>query len=257
VSAAASFALGVAGLIAATAAAQAERLTVAVSTPQIDISSNFTGENVTIFGVIEADAGSVPRTNYQVAVVVRGADETVVARRKDRLLGVWLNGTSETLNDVPSFYALAASVPVDRMASEAVLRQYELGFANIGFRYSGRSVVNDPEAEDFRRAFVRLKHDSRLYAEDTDAVSFIGNTVFRSAIWIPANVPVGTYAVRVYIFSGGTLLARSDDNIAVSKTGFEQFMFASAHGQAFAYGLACVILALFTGWLGGVVFRRD
>ena len=256
-SAAASFALALAGVIAATVAAEAERLTIAVSTPQIDISSNFTGENVTIFGVIEEDAASVPRTDYQVAVVIRGADETVVARRKDRLLGVWLNGTSETLNDVPSFYALAASEPVERMASEAVLRQYELGFANIGFKYSGRSVVNDPEAEDFRRAFVRLKHDARLYAEDTDAVSFIGDMVFRSAIWIPSNVPVGPYAVRVYIFSGGTLIARAEDSIEVSKTGFEQFMFASAHRQAFAYGLACVALALFTGWLGGVVFRRD
>ncbi len=30
-----------------------------------------------------------------------------------------------------------------------------------------------------------------------------------------------------------------------------------AHSQALLYGLICVALALVTGWLGGVIFRRD
>jgi hypothetical protein len=30
-----------------------------------------------------------------------------------------------------------------------------------------------------------------------------------------------------------------------------------AHSQALAYGLIVVALALFIGWLGGVIFRRD
>jgi hypothetical protein len=38
--------------------------------------------------------------------------------------------------------------------------------------------------------------------------------------------------------------------------GFERFLYNAAVGQPFLYGLVCVILAIFTGWLGGVVFRR-
>ena len=38
---------------------------------------------------------------------------------------------------------------------------------------------------------------------------------------------------------------------------FEQLTFTFAHDEAFIYGVACVALALFTGWLAGVLFRRD
>ena len=97
-------------LLALTPAAWAEKLTVAVSTPEIQINSNFTGTNVTVFGVIERDAGTVARAApYQVAALVLGPPETVVARRKDRVLGVWLNGASETLVSAPTFYSLATT----------------------------------------------------------------------------------------------------------------------------------------------------
>ena len=52
-------------------------------------------------------------------------------------------------------------------------------------------------------------------------------------------------------------LATAEDRIFICKTGFEQFMFAASRRSALVYGLATVILALFTGWLAGVIFRRD
>jgi uncharacterized protein (TIGR02186 family) len=82
-------------LLLAGTSAHAEKLTVALSTPEIQINSNFTGTNVTIFGVIERDAGTVARVApYEVAALILGPPETVVARRKDRFLGIWINGAS-------------------------------------------------------------------------------------------------------------------------------------------------------------------
>ena len=51
--------------------------------------------------------------------------------------------------------------------------------------------------------------------------------------------------------------AQAADRIAATKTGVEQYIYSAATSQALAYGLACVFLALFTGWLAGVIFRRD
>ena len=34
-------------------------------------------------------------------------------------------------------------------------------------------------------------------------------------------------------------------------------MAAFARNQSLVYGLLCAALALFVGWLGGVIFRRD
>ncbi|MBN8997658.1 MAG: TIGR02186 family protein [Rhizobiales bacterium] len=245
--------------LAAVGTAQAEKMTVAISTPEIQINSNFTGTNVTIFGVIERDAGTIARNApYEVATLVLGPPETVVARRKDRFLGIWLNGASETIVSPPIFYSLATTpgLGAPQLAAPA-FRNLELGFENIAFTYADRLETNDPGASEFREAFLRLKGESNLYAENLGGVSFIGDSVFRATVRIPANVPVGRYRVLVYLFAGEALLAQSEESIKVSKIGFEQYMFEAAHSRAALYGLGCVALALFTGWIAGVVFRRD
>jgi uncharacterized protein (TIGR02186 family) len=249
--------LAVLALLLASAPATAERLTVAVSTPEIMINSNFTGTPITIFGAIEADAASAPpAAGYSVAILVLGPNESVIARRKDRVLGIWLNHAARTIGAAPSFYALNASVPSASLANPAVLQRLQLGFDNIGFVYDGRVGAGDPETVEFRDAFLRLKREARLYSDSAN-VAFIGNLIFRSTAFLPANIPVGRYTVLAYLFSGGELIAHTQDKIDVAKTGFEGSMAAFARNQSLLYGLLCAGLAIFVGWAGGVVFRRD
>lgn len=246
------------GLLASLAGVRAEDLTVALSTAEIRIDSNFTGSALTVFGVIERDASTVSRpASYEVAVVLRGPLETIVARRKERVLGIWANGASETFILAPTYYAVSSSRPLAEVSSEEILKRLEIGLDNIAFVFEGRAKVNDPAAAPFRDAFIRLKEDDGLYSSDPAGVSFIGSSVFRSTIWIPANVSEGRYELTVYLFAGDALIASEKDGLNVTKTGFEQFMFNASRQHAFAYGLACVLLALFAGWLGGVIFRRD
>ena len=238
--------------------AAAEHLTVALSTPEVKISSNFTGAPITLFGVIERDAQTVSRSGrYQVATLVQGPPESVVARRKDRILGVWANSASETILAAPSFYMVNTTGEIDELASKAVLERYRLGFDNAQFDYRGRPQANDPRADEFREAFLRIKQNAGLYTEQNGSVAFIGDSVFRTTVWVPANAPVGFYRVSVFLFADGALLARADDSFRISKTGFEQYLSAFAREKSFVYGVVCVGLALLTGWLGGVIFRRD
>jgi uncharacterized protein (TIGR02186 family) len=237
--------------------AAAESLTIALSTTEVRINSNFTGTGLTIFGVIERDAATVGRNEaYQVAAVLKGPGENVVARRKDRVLGVWANGASQTFVSAPSFYAVDTSAAVDSLASAEQLRRLQIGLANISLVSPRPTAAAAEESRQFREAFLRLKQEAGLYSQSTE-VDFIGDRVFRATLWIPANVPVGRYRAEVTLFSGGTALATAEDRVQISKTGFEQFMFSASRGYAWLYGLATVALALFTGWLAGVIFRRD
>jgi uncharacterized protein (TIGR02186 family) len=252
--------LGVAFAIcfAIAGTAQAEELTIAISTPEVRIDSNFTGTTITIFGVIQRDAATISRTaGYDVVTLAAGPRDSVVARRKDRILGVWANRASETIVGVPSFYSLNTSRELDATAPLGVLKRLELGFHNISFAYAGRSAANDPESDEFRDAFLRLKSENGLYSEHIGGVVFIAGNVFRSTIWIPANVPVGRYTVSVHLFSGNAFLGEASQQFDIIKTGFERYMFSLSRSQSLLYGLGCVAIALFTGWLAGVVFRRD
>jgi uncharacterized protein (TIGR02186 family) len=234
-------------LLLAAGAARAEKLTVALSTGRVEISSNFTGTSLVVFGAIERDAATVSRPEgYDVVVIVRGPSQTVVTRRKERTFGIWINRTSETY-EAPAFYSAHATGPLEAIALPATLRQYEIGLPAL--RLDG--------TPDFIDAFLRLKRNDGLYSEIEGDVRFLSPSIFQAAVGLPANVPVGTYRTTVHLFSGNALLASQEGSFEVGKSGFEQFASTFARNQGLIYGLVTILLALFTGWLAGVIFRRD
>lgn len=236
------------------APAAAESLVVTLSTNRVEISSNFTGTAVALFGAIERDAATVSRSQgYDLVVVLRGPPQSVVTRRKERWFGIWVNRHSETYDGVPAFYSVHATRPLGEIGLPRVLDQHEIGLDHI--------TLQPPEggaaSAEFRTAFLRLKQQEGLYTEDIGDIDFPGANIFQTAIRLPSNVPVGTYGAAVYLFSGGALLARSEGKFTVAKSGFEQFATGFARNESLIYGLVCIGLALFIGWLAGVIFRRD
>jgi len=242
-------------VVAGATGARAEKLTVAISTPEVQITSNFTGATITTFGVIEGADPSV-ETGYQVAVVVLGPPQSMVERRKDRVVGIWANRAAETVIGAPSFYALDTSGPLDTIAPPPTLRRLGLGFDNLGLIFASDDGNTAATRAEFQQALIRLQSQSGLFTQGT-GVQFIGDTIFRSATFLPANLPEGKYTVLAYLFSGQALVAAGQANFTVSKIGFEQTVASFATGQSLIYGLLTVGLSIFVGWLGGVVFRRD
>jgi uncharacterized protein (TIGR02186 family) len=81
--------------------------------------------------------------------------------------------------------------------------------------------------------------------------------LFRATIPLPAEVPVGNYDVDVKLFADGTMIARTNSAFEIVKVGFEQFVVTAAHDFGLLYGLATAAMALLTGFLASVAFRRD
>jgi uncharacterized protein (TIGR02186 family) len=71
------------------------------------------------------------------------------------------------------------------------------------------------------------------------------------------NVPVGTHKARAFLFKSGLFIKESSAQLEIRKSGFEQSVFRVAHDYSFLYGVFAVSLAMLTGWLGRLVFRRD
>ena len=106
-------------------------------------------------------------------------------------------------------------------------------------------------------AFLRLQRDRGLYLERDNAVTFLTPTVFRAAITLPADVPIGSYEVDVKLVADGALLWRDTSAFETVKVGFEQFVATAARDHGLVYGLSTAGLAIVIGWLASVVFRRD
>lgn len=245
-------------LFAATPAA-AERLVATLSMHRVLITSNFTGAELVLFGTVERDAASVGRRGgYDLVATVTGPRQTMVTRRKERVFGIWVNTESRTFIEVPSYLATLATRPLDAITNPDALRRLQLGLAHTVLpQRLGVDIADVVQDDPFRSAFLRLKMDHRLYVEGPNAVTFLTPTLFRASIPLPAEVPVGTYDVDVKLFADGALIARTNSAFEIIKVGFEQFVVTAAHDYGILYGLATAAMALMTGWLASVAFRKD
>jgi uncharacterized protein (TIGR02186 family) len=52
-------------------------------------------------------------------------------------------------------------------------------------------------------------------------------------------------------------VTQTDTTFEIVKVGFEQFVATTARQNGFTYGLVTAFLALMTGWMASVVFRKD
>ena len=257
--------LAVAGAVLASSAllaaplARAERLIVSVSNHRVTVTPNYSGEELVLFGSVEKDASTPPTRNaYDLVVTVSGPRADMVTRRKERKFGIWINTDYRQFLQVPTYLALFANRPFDAIASSDVERRQQLGLNNVLLTQRvGPDYADVVPNDAFRRAFVRLRSEHGLYREDTSAVTFLTPTLFRTGIPLPAEVPIGSYGVEIKLFSDGALVTKTDTAFEIVKVGFEQFVATSARQDGLVYGLVTAIMALMTGWIASIVFRKD
>lgn len=254
-------ALIVATLLTAFAAtpACAERLVVSLSNHRVAVTSSFTGEDLVLFGTIEPDRPRAALRNaYDLIVTVTGPRQTLRTRRKDRVLGIWVNVDSRQFVNVPAYLGILSNRPVGAITDAETARRLQLGLNNFLLpQRIGPDTADTVRDDPFRVAFVKLETQYGLYRESPTAVTFLTPTVFRVAIPMPANVPTGSYNIDVQLFAGGAMVARTNSALEVIKAGLEQFVADAARDYGLLYGLFASLMALVIGWFGSVVFRRD
>jgi uncharacterized protein (TIGR02186 family) len=238
--------------------ARAERLVASLSSHVVQITSNFTGVELTLFGTVDKDQAPPPGGGYDIVVTVTGPRQSTVTRQKERIFGVWINAVSRTFIDAPSYLMVLSTRPLESIAAPDTLRRERVGIANFPLtQQTGPDIAAAIPDDPFRQAFVRLKHERGFYGEITDAVTFRTPSLYRAAIYVPAEAMIGNYDVDVKLFAGGDMIARTSSSFEIMTVGFERFIANAAVNHGLAYGMATTIMAVVTGWMASILFRRD
>ncbi|MCW5697091.1 MAG: TIGR02186 family protein [Bauldia sp.] len=248
-------ALAAIATLAGAGPATAQALVLALSTEEIRIASNFTGADVSVFAVVDS-GGVFNAMDHQLIVVMEGPNARFMARRKDSVLGLWINRGAVPVS-APEFYAIEATAPLGEIAAAEILADEGVGVETQIITPTPGTVFAPAVIADFRAAFIRLQQGAGLYSEAAGLIDTPGAGLYRATFQLPANIPVGVYTVSALLFRGGELVGEAADRFEVTKTGAEQFLFDASREWAWPYAFAIVIMAIFTGWLGGVIFRRD
>jgi uncharacterized protein (TIGR02186 family) len=238
-----------------------EKVEADISTRTLEVTTGFTGHEIIVFGSV--DNSQAPREQYagyyDVVVVVEGTPFPIVVRRKSDVAGVWVNTSSVTFGSVPSYYAIASTRPIEQVAGPGVLERHAIGLQHIKMTPSGaaRSGFKDYEVAAFRSAVIRLKKKDNLYVLAPNGVEFVGRSLFRSTIALPANVPVGPLVARTYLFRNGEVISAHIARVTLHRTGIEWLVHNFAFVYPMSYGLIAVLIAVGCGLLASAYFRRQ
>ncbi len=238
-------------------AAPAETIDIGLSTETIAITSGFGGADLTIFGALDnADPLIQRQGRYDIVVVLQGPERNLVVRKKERYLGVWINAASESFVGVPLSYALASTRNLQDIADEKTYRQLSVGVRNFYLNPADPASLSG-NVRAFGDQLREMKIAQGLYSQRIGGVEFVSRTLFRATLSLPANVPTGRHRARALLFRNGVFLREANAGLQIVKAGFEQSIFDAAHRHSLFYGLFAVALAVFTGWFGRILFRKD
>lgn len=245
-----------AAVLGAPAAAAQENIQIGLSTDRITITPDFSGADLTIFGALEnVDPLVSHQGRYDVVVVLEGPPRATVVRRKDRILGMWINTESEAFVNVPASYSVATTRAMQDITDPEGYRRLSLGIDNIFLQPLDGA---DPAAViEFGQALRQQKTALGLYSVRSGDVQFLSQNLFRASLTLSPNVPVGTHKARAFLFRNGVFLRESSAQLAIRKSGFEQTLFRLAQNHGLFYGICSVALAIATGWAGRLMFRKD
>ncbi|MBI5164432.1 MAG: TIGR02186 family protein [Magnetospirillum sp.] len=233
-------------LLAAPAAPAEEPLVADLSRHLVAITTGFAGTDLLLFGAIDGDG--------DVVVVVRGPSRAETVWRKDRQFGIWVNAGSARAVGAPSFYRVAANRPLADFAPPALLERHQIGLDHLAIEIRGNDRATS--GATYREALMRLKKAAGLYGERTDDIGFLGHRLFRTDVHFPANVPVGTYLVEVYLIANGEVVSAQTTPLVVSTIGIGADIAEFAHRQSALYGIIAVLLAAAAGWAAAAVLRK-
>ena len=227
-------------------AAKAEPLVSDLSESVVKITTGFTGTKVLLFGAIKEQG--------KIVVVVEGPRHSLTVRRKQRVAGIWVNRAEVQFDDVPSFYQVLSSDPLEEWLPLRTRDLYQIGVEYL--RFDPRSEVGPAEQARFRDALIRNMQRVGRYGVLEGNVTVMDSQLFRADLYLPANLPTGYYTIEVMLVRDGAVKSIQSTPLLVTKSGIGADVFDMAYSYPALYGILAIVLAALAGLAANAIFRK-
>jgi len=225
-----------------------------VSQRDVEIQYSFTGADLLLFGAIVYPDGRAPQRPADIVVILRGPEQSILIREKQKIAGIWVNAESAQFRSAPSFYAMASSRPIQDIVDERTAAIYEMGVDKL--QLSPSSLNDSEDIDRFQAGLVDLRRRSGLFVERPGTVEITDGVLYRARLPLSARVIVGDYTAETFLVQDGRVLAAATRDITVRKSGFERSIALAARDWPIFYGLTAILIAVAMGWAAGTIARR-
>ncbi len=233
--------------------AVAEEIVLGLSKDTVSINTSFDGSEILIFGAVKRESPMQYDPRLQVIVTVAGPNETFTVRRKEKRFGIWVNTDAVEIDSAPSFYAVSTSTLLELSLSDTEDLRHKVSIPRAIRSVGAPDTIDD--ATTFTDALIRIKSNSNQYQLNEGTVSVDDQTLFRTAIQLPAALTEGDYETRIFLTRGGNVISHYETSIYVRKVGLERWLFNLSRENALLYGIMSLAIAIAAGWGASAAFR--
>jgi uncharacterized protein (TIGR02186 family) len=222
-------------------------LDIDISEPTLEISTGFNGDTLTLFGT--------SKQKGDIVIIVQGPQKDTMVRRKTDIIGLWINARSITFHDIPQYYNVASSRSIFDIADTKTHIDNRIGINSLIFE-TPDDVPNERH-DRFQEALIQNMQLANLYSLTPDAVEYINDTLFKTRIYMPSNVPVGDYEIEVFLFQNGKMIDRQSRPFQVEQVGLTASIHDFALSQPLSYGVIIIIIAILSSLVAILLLRRE
>ena len=234
-------------LVGNVAAAADHSLVTGLQSEHVDVTINFTGKDTLIFGAL-AKPGDV-------IIKVSSPVMNVDLSRKRSVGPFWLDGGKLTVRKTPGLYYLLSSKPLAKIVSPAIEQQYGLHLQDA-LKQAQIDSAAVAGMGDWKSAFIALKKEAGLFRKLPNAVKLVEKRLFVATIQLPANIPLGTYHLEIYLVQHGRIISHKTRLLDVNQVQMEHWVANAVDLHSWLFGFSFTVFALFLGLTLGMALRR-
>jgi len=233
----------------------AQKVVTAASKHKVDIGLSYRGDQIYFFGV-----NPVPGSDLIIRLIAE-KEEAVKLSVKGRVGPFWMTVKQYEVTGAPFMYKIHASKPVTDIVNDALARELELGYPAIQHRMKMHLLRGEAAPEDAQLVFkgiLKIKEEANLYniVEDPQRLEITEGRLFKHYFRFPPAATEGKYIVESFSFQQGELVGYGKDQIEIRKVGLAHWLTDQSQNNAVVYGILAVLIAMGTGLLVGVIFRK-
>lgn len=223
------------------------KLTIDISEPNLEISTGFTGDTLTLFGT------SDPKGD--IVILLKGPQRDTTIRRKIDIMGLWIHANAVEFKNVHGYYNVASSKPIADIASPDIRTQHRMGINSLIYKTDDN--IKREKKNRFQEALIQNKQLQGLYALTPNAVEYLNDSLFKTRIHMPANVPLGSYEIEAFLFKDGKLIDQTSHPFTIKQVGLAAMVHDFANDKPFQYGLSVILIAILSSFLAVLLLRRE
>jgi len=224
-----------------------ESLVVAPERSEVDISTDFAGTELKAIGAMSGPGDLI--------IKLVGPPHEATLSRETKLGPFWIEGATVRMVGAPSLLFLYATAPIASLLPPAEQQKYGLLLEGVPVRIERR--LQAYAAEEWRKAFYRLKEKQGYYHEDDHAIRVFGNRLFIANMRLPGDLRVGMYTVEILLVKSGKVVGHNVGKFEVRLAGIEHWTWALAHDHPWLFGSLFTLLAMLLGFaLNAISYRR-